>query len=59
MSPRTGRPPAENPKNLQVKIRADQAFIEDLDYCCAALNKTRSAVIRRGVQKVKADLDKQ
>lgn len=57
MSPRTGRPKAENPKDIQLKIRADKQTIEDLDYCCAQLDKTRSDVIRLGIQKVKAEVE--
>ncbi len=59
MSPRIGRPPAENPKNIQLKIRADKKLMEDLDHCCKALGKTRSDIIRLGIQKVKADVDKE
>ena len=58
MSPRTGRPPVENPKNIQVKILADKQTVEDLNYCCEKLDKTKSDVIRLGIQKVKADVDK-
>ena len=57
MSPRTGRPPVENPKNLLIKVRADRALMDDLDHCCKALNKTRSDIIRLGIQKVKAEVD--
>ncbi len=59
MSPRIGRPPAENPKNIQLNIRADKKLMEDLDHCCEALGKTRSDIIRLGIQKVKADVDKE
>lgn len=58
MSPRTGRPPAKNPKNIQLKIRADENLIKELDYCCDALGKTRSDIIRLGIQRIRADLDK-
>lgn len=58
MSPRTGRPKAENPKNIQLKIRADEQTMLDLDFCCEKLNKTRSDVIRLGIQKVKAEVEK-
>jgi len=58
VSPRTGRPPAENPKNIQVKILADKQTVEDLNYCCERLGKTKSDIIRLGIQKVKADVDK-
>ena len=58
MSPRTGRPKTDNPKDIQLKIRADKKTIEDLDFCCEQLNKTRSDIIRMGIQKVKGEVDK-
>lgn len=58
MSPRTGRPKAENPKDIQLKIRADRNTINDLDFCCEKLDKTRSDIIRMGIQKVKAEVEK-
>lgn len=58
MSPRTGRPKAENPKNIQIKILADKATVEDLDFCCEKLGKTKSDVIRLGIQKVKSEVEK-
>ena len=58
MSPSTGRPKAENPKNIQLKIRADKQLMEDLDFCCEKMNKNRSDVIRLGIQKVKAEVEK-
>jgi hypothetical protein len=58
MSPRTGRPKAENPKDIQLKIRADKQTIEDLDFCCEKLDKTRSDIIRLGIQKVRSEVEK-
>lgn len=58
MSPRTGRPKAENPKDIQLKIRADKQTIEDLDFCCEKLGKTRSDIIRLGIQKVRSEVEK-
>lgn len=58
MSPRTGRPKSENPKDIQLKIRADKDLINDLDYCCINLNKNRSDIIRMGIKKVKSDIEK-
>ena len=55
MSPTIGRPKSENPKNIQLKIRADKQLIEDLDFCCEQLQMTRSDVIRYGIRKVKAE----
>lgn len=57
MSPRTGRPKAENPKDIQLKIRADKQTIEDLDFCCEQKKMTRSDVIRLGIQKVKQEVE--
>lgn len=58
MSPRTGRPKAENPKDIQLKIRADKQTIEDLDFCCEKLDKTRSDIIRLGIEKVRSEVEK-
>lgn len=58
MSPRTGRPHAENPKNIQVKFLADKETVADINYCCEKLSLNKSEVIRLGIQKVKADADK-
>ncbi len=56
MSPRTGRPRTDTPKNIQLKIRADEQTMQDLEFCCEKLNKTKSDVIRLGIQKVKAEV---
>lgn len=58
MSPSTGRPKAENPKNIQVKFLADKETVADLNFCCEKLNKTKSDIIRIGIQKVKAEAEK-
>lgn len=58
MSPRTGRPKAENPKNIQVKFLADRETIANLNFCCEKLSKTKSDIIRIGIQKVKAEVEK-
>lgn len=59
MSPRTGRPKAENPKNIQLKIRADKQTIADLDYCSEKTGLTHSDVIRLGIQKVKQEVEEE
>lgn len=56
MSPRTGRPRSNAPKNIQLKIRADEKTIANLDFCCEKLNLTRSDVIRLGIQRIKESL---
>lgn len=57
MSPRTGRPKSENPKDIQLKIRADQQTIDDLEFCCKKKQMTKSDVIRLGIQKVKDEVE--
>lgn len=58
MSPRTGRPPSKNPKDIQVKFLADQSTIDSLMFCSRKLGMTKSAVIRLGIQKVKEEAEK-
>ena len=57
MSPRTGRPKSDNPKDIQLKVRADKQTVDDLDFCCKEGNLNRSEVIRLGIRKVKEDLE--
>lgn len=57
MSPRTGRPKSDNPKDIQLKVRADKQTVDDLDFCCKESNLNRSEVIRLGIRKVKEDLE--
>ncbi len=46
-----------NPKDIQLKIRADKQTMEDLEYCCQKTNLTKSDVIRLGIKKVKDEVD--
>lgn len=52
MSPKTGRPKAENPKDTMLRVRMDAKTIEKLDRCAKALETTRSDVVRRGIDLV-------
>lgn len=49
MSPRTGRPKAENPKSNDVKVRLDDATMTLLDAYCEKYEITRAEAIRRGI----------
>ena len=49
MSPRTGRPKAENPKSNDLKVRLDDESKKRLDEYCEAHNITRAEAIRRGI----------
>lgn len=49
MSPRTGRPKADNPKRNDVKVRIDDETSKKLDEYCIEHNITRAEAIRKGI----------
>lgn len=49
MSPRTGRPKVEKPKQNDVKVRLDDETKVKLDRYCEAHGITRAEAIRLGV----------
>jgi len=49
VSPRTGRPKAENPKSNDLKVRLDDQTTQKLDEYCKAHEITRAEAIRRGI----------
>ena len=59
MSPKTGRPPKENPRNvsLNIRLRKDEAAL--IQECADKLSTTRTDVIIQGVKLVKDRIDKQ
>lgn len=52
MSPRTGRPKAENPKVIEVKARIDEETNDRLNEYCRENNTTRTEVVRQGIELV-------
>lgn len=50
MSPKTGRPKSDNPKNVDVKVRFDEPTHKQLLAYCNEHNITRTEALRRGVQ---------
>ena len=52
MSPRTGRPPSENPKKNDTRIRMSDEDVKKLDYCCKVFGLTKADVIRLGIKTV-------
>lgn len=49
MSPRTGRPKIEDPKQNDVKVRLTDATREQLDRYCKEHELTRAEAIRQGI----------
>lgn len=58
MSPRTGRPKSEHPKNINMNIRITEETANDLRMCADTLKISRVNVIEKGIQMVKASLNK-
>ena len=52
MSPKTGRPKAENPLVIEVKARIDVKTYENLKDYCKRNNLTKTDVVRKGIEKV-------
>ncbi|NJD01575.1 MAG: CopG family transcriptional regulator [Ruminiclostridium sp.] len=50
MSPRTGRPKADNPKNISIKVRFDEEISSALTAYCTKYNISRTEAIRRGLK---------
>ena len=58
MSPRTGRPPVDNPKSVKMNIRITEQTARDLQECAEKLNTSRVNVIEEGIKLVKAKIKK-
>lgn len=58
MSPRTGRPPKENPRKINLNIRLTQDEATLIQECADKLQTSRTEVIVQGVKLVKEQLDK-
>lgn len=53
---RKGRPKADHPKNILLRVKVDDILFRKLLICCQEEDKTRSEIIRRGIDKVYGDL---
>ena len=49
MSPRTGRPKVENPKDIRYSVRLDEDTERKLPKYCEAHKITKGEAIRRGI----------
>lgn len=56
MSPRTGRPKLENPRNVNLNIRITKQEAQDIQECADAMNTTRTNAIMEGIRLVKENL---
>lgn len=58
MSPRTGRPPKEVTKSVNLGLRLTQETAEKLQKCADSLKISRTAVIEKGIDLVEKSLKK-
>lgn len=52
MSPRTGRPPIDNPKSERITVRLDKESSDILRKYCELENVEKAEAIRRGIKKL-------
>lgn len=57
MSPRTGRPPKENPRNVNLNIRITKEESERIQNCADKLNMTRTDTIMKGIGMVEKKIE--
>lgn len=57
MSPRTGRPPKDNPRNINIGLRLSKEESELLQECADKLETTRTEIVVKGVRMVKKEMD--
>lgn len=58
MSPRTGRPPKENPRNINLNIRITKEESERIKRCAEKLDVTRTDAIMKGIEMVEREIEK-
>lgn len=59
MSPRTGRPiKGESKRDKSLQLRMSEQELKLLDECANRLQTSRTDVVNKGIQLVKAELDK-
>ena len=57
LTPKTGRPPISNPKNIRLEIRMTRDEADLLQQCADELKISRTDVINKGIRLVRSELD--
>ena len=57
LSPRTGRPKSEAPKDKLLQVRMDEQWMTLLDSCARDKDTTRAEIIREGILLVREAID--
>lgn len=50
MVAKRGRPVSNNPKDYMLRVRMSEEVLKKLDECCKVKNKTRSEIVRDGIE---------
>lgn len=58
MSPKTGRPPKDNPRNCDINIRLTQKELDDIQFVANHLGISRTDSIVRAIELLKAEIEK-
>ena len=59
MSPRMGRPPKDNSRENQYRLRMSDEELRKLEECCQKTGLNKAEVIRRGIEKVYNEVKEQ
>lgn len=58
MSPRTGRPPKDNPRNCDINIRLTKTELENIQFVADYFEISRTDAIVKGIDMLKAEIKK-
>ena len=58
MSPRTGRPKVDNPKNERITVRLDDESSKILKKYCEQEQVEKAEAVRRGITKLESEIKK-
>ena len=56
MSPRLGRPPKENPRNVNLNLRLTAQEAKDVQDCADKLGVSRTDALMKGIELVKSEI---
>ena len=59
MTPRTGRPPSDDPRDNQTRIRMSDAELEKLNYCAEVTGRSKAEIVREGIDRIYQELKEQ
>ncbi len=59
MSPRTGRPPKDDSRENQYRLRMSNEELRKLEVCCKKTGLSKADVIRKGIEKIYKEVSEQ